>query len=51
MRPSDVSLLIVRNDKIFNETGWKRVRSIIDIIKQGVKCFQEHPEMLGIEAH
>jgi len=27
------------------------VRSIIDIIKEGVKYFQEHPEQLGIEAH
>ena len=51
MRPSEVPLLIGRNDKIFNETGWRPVRSIIDIIKDGVEYFQEHPEMLGIEAH
>ncbi|MBY9016904.1 MAG: GDP-mannose 4,6-dehydratase, partial [Candidatus Lokiarchaeota archaeon] len=40
MRPSEVPLLIGRNDKIFNETGWKPVRSIVDIIKQGVEYFQ-----------
>ena len=51
LRPSEVPLLIGRNDKIINETGWKPVRSIIDIIKEGVKYFQEHPEQLGIEAH
>jgi len=51
MRPSEVPLLIGRNDKIFNETGWKPVRSIIEIIKEGVEYFQSHPEMLGIEAH
>ncbi len=51
MRPSEVPLLIGRNDKIFNETGWRPVRSIVDIIKDGVEYFQEHPEMLGIEAH
>jgi GDP-4-dehydro-6-deoxy-D-mannose reductase len=51
MRPSEVPLLIGRNDKIFNETGWRPVRSIIDIIKEGVEYFQKHPEMLGIEAH
>jgi len=51
MRPSEVPLLIGRNDKIFNETGWRPVRSIIDIIKEGVEYFQAHPEMLGIEAH
>jgi len=51
MRPSEVPLLIGRNDKIYNETGWKPTRSIIDIIKEGVQYFQEHPEMLGIEAH
>ena len=51
MRPSEVPLLIGRNEKIFNETGWRPVRSIIDIIKEGVEYFQEHPEMLGIEAH
>ncbi len=51
MRPSEVPLLIGRNDKIFNETGWRPVKSIIDIIKEGVEYFQSHPEMLGIEAH
>ncbi len=51
MRPSEVPLLIGRNDKIFNEVGWRPVRSIVDIIKDGVEYFQEHPEMLGIEAH
>jgi len=51
MRPSEVPLLIGRNDKIFNETGWRPVRSIVDIIKEGVKYFQDHQEQLGIEAH
>ncbi|MFW9973466.1 MAG: GDP-mannose 4,6-dehydratase [Candidatus Odinarchaeota archaeon] len=51
MRPSEVPLLIGRNDKMFNETGWRPKRSIVDIIKGGVKYFQEHPEQLGIEAH
>lgn len=51
LRPSEVPLLIGKNDKIFKEIGWKPVRSIIDIIKEGVKYFQEHPEQLGIEAH
>ena len=51
MRPSEVPLLIGRNDKIFNEAGWRPVRSIVDIIKDGVEYFQKHPEMLGIEAH
>jgi len=51
MRPSEVPLLIGRNDKIFSETGWKPVRSIVEIIKEGVEYFQAHPEMLGIEAH
>jgi len=51
MRPSEVPLLIGRNDKIISETGWRPVRSIIDIIKEGVEYFQSHPEMLGIEAH
>ncbi|MHA1241009.1 MAG: GDP-mannose 4,6-dehydratase, partial [Promethearchaeota archaeon] len=51
MRPSEVPLLIGKNEKIFNETGWRPVRSIVDIIKDGVEYFQEHPEMLGIEAH
>jgi GDP-4-dehydro-6-deoxy-D-mannose reductase len=51
MRPSEVPLLIGRNEKIFNETGWKPIRSVIDIIKEGVEYFKAHPEMLGIEAH
>jgi len=51
LRPSEVPLLIGKNEKIFKETGWKPVRSIIDIIKEGVKYFQDHPEQLGIEAH
>ena len=51
IRPSEVPLLIGKNDKIFKETGWRPVKSIIDIIKEGVKYFQEHPEQLGIEAH
>ncbi|MHA1492076.1 MAG: GDP-mannose 4,6-dehydratase, partial [Promethearchaeota archaeon] len=36
---------------IIKETGWRPVRSIIEIIKEGVKYFQDHPEQLGIEAH
>jgi len=51
LRPSEVPLLIGKNDKIIKETGWVPVRSIVDIIKDGVKYFQEHPEQLGIEAH
>jgi GDP-4-dehydro-6-deoxy-D-mannose reductase len=51
LRPSEVPLLIGRNEKIINETGWIPVRSIIDIIKEGVKYFQNHPEQLEIEAH
>ncbi|MBA7550696.1 GDP-mannose 4,6-dehydratase [subsurface metagenome] len=51
LRPSEVPLLIGKNDKIIKETGWKPTRSIIDIIKDGVAYFQEHPEQLGIEAH
>ena len=51
MRPSEVPLLIGRNEKIYNVTGWKPIRSIIDIIKEGVQYFQDHPEQLGIEAH
>ncbi len=51
MRPSEVPLLIGKNDKIIEHTGWRPTRSIIDIIKEGVKYFQGHPEMLGIEAH
>ncbi len=51
MRPSEVPLLIGKNDKIVKEIGWKPVRTIIDIIKEGVQYFQKHPEQLGIEAH
>ncbi len=51
LRPSEVPLLIGKNDKIRTDTGWNPERSIIDIIKEGVKYFQEHPEQLGIEAH
>ncbi|MFX1490359.1 MAG: GDP-mannose 4,6-dehydratase, partial [Promethearchaeota archaeon] len=51
LRPSEVPLLIGRNDKIVSEIGWRPVRSIIDIIKEGVKYFQDHPEQLRIEAH
>ena len=51
LRPSEVPLLIGKNDKILKETGWIPVRSIVDIIKDGVEYFQEHPEQLGIEAH
>jgi len=51
LRPSEVPLLIGRNDKIVNDTGWRPVRSVIDIIKEGVNYFKEHPEQLGIEAH
>jgi len=51
MRPSEVPLLIGKNNKIINEIGWKPTRTIVDIIKEGVKYFQEHPEQLGIEAH
>ncbi|MFX1260283.1 MAG: GDP-mannose 4,6-dehydratase, partial [Promethearchaeota archaeon] len=51
IRPSEVPLLIGKNDKIVKDIGWNPVRTIIDIIKQGVKYFQDHPEQLGIEAH
>jgi GDP-4-dehydro-6-deoxy-D-mannose reductase len=51
MRPSEVPLLIGKNDKIVKQTGWTPTRSIIDIIREGVQYFQEHPEQLGIEAH
>ncbi|MFX0071615.1 MAG: GDP-mannose 4,6-dehydratase, partial [Candidatus Hermodarchaeota archaeon] len=51
LRPSEVPLLIGRNEKIIRDTGWHPTRSILDIIKEGVKYFQEHPEQLGIEAH
>lgn len=51
LRPSEVPLLIGKNDKIANEIGWHPTRTILDIIKEGVEYFQTHPEQLGIEAH
>jgi len=51
MRPSEVPLLIGKNDKIVKSVGWRPIRSILDIIKEGVEYFQQHPEQLGIEAH
>jgi len=51
LRPSEVPLLIGKNDKIIKETGWNPTKSVIDIIKEGVEYFQNHPEQLGIEAH
>ncbi|MFW9827679.1 MAG: GDP-mannose 4,6-dehydratase [Candidatus Thorarchaeota archaeon] len=51
LRPSEVPLLIGKNDKIVEETGWCPTKSVIDIIKDGVSYFQKHPEQLGIEAH
>ena len=51
LRPSEVPLLIGRNDKIVKEIGWIPTRSIIDIIKEGVDYFQQRPEQLGVEAH
>jgi len=51
MRPSEVPLLIGKNEKLVEKTGWNPIRSIIDIIKDGVEYFQNHPEQLGIEAH
>ena len=51
MRSSEVPLLIGKNKKFVEKTGWYPIRSIIDIIKDGVEYFQNHPEQLGIEAH
>ncbi len=51
LRPSEVPLLIGKNEKIIKATGWHPTRSILDIIKEGVQYFQDHPEQLGIEAH
>ena len=51
LRPSEVPLLIGKNDKITNEIGWTPTRTILDIIREGVQYFQNHPEQLGIEAH
>ncbi len=51
LRPSEVPLLIGNNDKFVNATGWQPIRSILDIIKDGTKYFQDHPEQLNIEAH
>ncbi|MHA1251826.1 MAG: GDP-mannose 4,6-dehydratase [Candidatus Helarchaeota archaeon] len=50
-RPSEVPLLIGNNEKFIKETGWMPVRTILDIIKEGVEYFQQHPEQLGVEAH
>ncbi|HEC37025.1 MAG TPA: SDR family oxidoreductase, partial [bacterium] len=46
LRPSEVPLLIGKNLKIIDEIGWKPTRTIIDIIKDGVVYFQEHPDQL-----
>ncbi len=51
LRPSEVPLLIGKNEKIIKDTGWHPTRTILDIIREGVQYFQEHPEQLGIEAH
>jgi GDP-4-dehydro-6-deoxy-D-mannose reductase len=51
IRPSEVPLLIGLNDKIVKDTGWYPTRTILDIIKEGVQYFMDHPEQLGIEAH
>ncbi|MBY9007037.1 MAG: GDP-mannose 4,6-dehydratase [Candidatus Lokiarchaeota archaeon] len=51
LRPSEVPLLIGKNDKIVKKTGWQPEKTIIDIIKEGVSFFDKHPEQLGIEAH
>jgi GDP-4-dehydro-6-deoxy-D-mannose reductase len=51
LRPSEVPLLIGRNEKITQKTGWLPIRTVVDIIKEGVQYFQEHQEQLGIEAH
>ena len=51
IRSSEVPLLIGRNDKNVKDLGWWSVMSIGDIIKEEIKCFQDHPEQLGIEVH
>jgi GDP-4-dehydro-6-deoxy-D-mannose reductase len=51
LRPSEVPLLIGKNEKIRLQTGWQPTRSILDIIKEGVQYFKNHPEQLKIEAH
>ncbi|MEJ2251947.1 MAG: GDP-mannose 4,6-dehydratase, partial [Candidatus Lokiarchaeota archaeon] len=51
LRPSEVPLLIGKNEKIRREIGWNPTKSILDIIKDGVSYFQNHPEQLRIEAH
>ncbi|MFX1375549.1 MAG: GDP-mannose 4,6-dehydratase [Promethearchaeota archaeon] len=51
LRPSEVPLLIGRNEKIINDIGWRPTRSIVDIIKEGVEYFKKHPEQLSVEAH
>jgi GDP-4-dehydro-6-deoxy-D-mannose reductase len=51
LRASEVPLLIGKNEKFNNKTGWYPTRSLVDIIKDGVQYFKEHPEQLGVEAH
>lgn len=51
LRPSEVPLLIGRNDKIKDLIGWLPTKSVLDIIKDGVEYFKSHPEQLGVEAH
>ncbi|MHA1724310.1 MAG: GDP-mannose 4,6-dehydratase [Promethearchaeota archaeon] len=51
LRPSEVPLLIGRNDKIKDLVGWLPTRSVLEIIKEGVEYFKTHPEQLGVEAH
>jgi GDP-4-dehydro-6-deoxy-D-mannose reductase len=51
LRPSEVPLLIGKNDKIINDIGWHPTRTILDIINEGVAYFKDHTEQLGVEAH
>jgi GDP-4-dehydro-6-deoxy-D-mannose reductase len=51
LRPSEVPLLIGKNDKIVNQIGWRPTKTILDIIQEGVRYFKDHTEQLGIEAH
>lgn len=51
LRPSEVPLLIGRNDKIRDLIGRLPTRSVLDIIKEGVEYFKSYPEQLGVEAH
>lgn len=48
-KPSEVPLLIGKNDKMIKEIELRPKRSIMKIIKKGVKYFQEHPMQLVIE--